>query len=321
MSNKKVLITGSGGFIFSNFIRKAMYDKENYNFVSVDNLSDPKTLHNVYANRGHIFYMADITDSNIMDNIMNVERPDVVIHGAAESFVDASIVNPDKFINSNVLGTQVIVNKCIKYDVKKLIYISTDEVYGQLTNEVELPWTELSPTCPRNAYAATKLAGELLVKAASEVHGLKYNITRSCNNYGPRQSTRNFIPKILSNINNNIPIPIYGKGAQIREWIHVEDNCSAILKVLECGIDNSIYNISSSAEISNLELVYKICEISKKGHDLISFVSDRPGHDFRYSVDASKIKQLGWNPKYKFKQGLEHTCNWYDRNKWFLEKL
>lgn len=321
MPNKKVLITGSGGFIFSNFIRKAMYDKEDYNFVSVDNLSDPKTLHNVYANRGHTFYMADITDSNIMDNIMNVERPDVVIHGAAESFVDASIVSPDKFINSNVLGTQVIVNKCVKYDVKKLIYISTDEVYGQLTNEVEHSWTELSPTCPRNAYSATKLAGELLVKAASETHGLKYNITRSCNNYGPRQSTRNFIPKILSNINNNIPIPIYGKGAQIREWIHVEDNCSAILRVLEFGGDNSIYNISSSAEISNLELVYKICEIVKKGHDLISFVNDRPGHDFRYSVNASKIKQLGWNPKYKFKQGLEHTCNWYDRNKWFLEKL
>jgi dTDP-glucose 4,6-dehydratase len=316
-SKKKVLVTGSAGFIFSNFIRWALrYHKENYEFVSIDKIALPESVHNVYANRGHKLHIGDVCDRHFVDVIFQLEQPDIVIHGAAESHVDNSIDSADRFVLSNILGTQVIIDKCREHGVKRLVYISTDEVYGQLS-EGDESWTENSVLAPRNPYSASKAAGELLVKAAHETHGLEYNITRSCNNFGPRQSATKLIPKIIKCILEEAPIPIYGQGAQIREWIHVADNCSAIIEILK-GPANETYNISSNYEMSNLELVNMICNIMDGGHSLITFVEDRAGHDFRYSVDNAKLKDLGWKPNFKFRDGLKHTCKWYSKNRWFV---
>jgi dTDP-glucose 4,6-dehydratase len=229
------------------------------------------------------------------------------------------LTDPNAFVSSNVLGTQVIINACLKHQVQKLIYVSTDEVYGHLTNEGDPSWKEDAPLNPRNPYSATKAAGELLVKAANQSHGLIYNITRSANNYGPRQTQEKLIPKTIKCILDGSKIPVYGQGLQMREWIHVADNCDGILTVLEKGKDNETYNISSNQEMHNIELVQKLCNIMEKGHDLISFVDDRPGHDFRYSVDNTKIKELGWKPSYKFKDGIANTVEWYLSNQWFLK--
>ncbi|KKN70807.1 hypothetical protein LCGC14_0426990 [marine sediment metagenome] len=197
---------------------------------------------------------------------------------------------------------------------------NTDEVYGQLGKDDD-PWTENGRLSPRNPYSASKAAGELIVKATSQTHGLKYNITRSCNNYGPRQSAKNLVPKIIRNILHKKPVPIYGTGNQLREWIHVADNCFAVLKILESALPNETYNISAGHEISNLEMFHNICNImgvGQEGHDLLTFVEDRKGHDFRYSVDYSKIKSIGWEPKFRFKKGLNQCINWYLRNPWFF---
>lgn len=312
--NKKVLVTGSAGFIFGNFIRKALFNKSNYTFASIDRCDGPNAIHSIYSNKSHQFYPVDITSKHFVNMVFSIERPDIVIHGAAETFVDDAIADASGFITSNVLGTQVIVDSCVKWDVERLIYISTDEVYGQLKSETDSSWVESSPLAPRNPYSASKAAGELLVKAARETHGLKYNITRSCNNYGPRQHRRNLIPKIIKSILSNQEMPIYGKGMQLREWLHVEDNCSAIMKIMEFGGEDETYNISTGHEFTNLEVFHELCNIANRGHNLLNFVEDRPGHDYRYSTDSSKLRSLGWKPSYKFKNGLYQTFSWYEKN-------
>lgn len=315
---KKVLLTGTCGFIFSNFIRRAIYEKQPYNFVSVDRVAGNANA--LYFHKNHTFHLADIRDQHIMDKIFQFEQPDIVIHGAAESFVDYSLSDPNSFVTSNILGTQVVINACLKHNVSKLIYISTDEVYGQLTSESDAAWTEESPLNPRNPYSASKAAGELMVKAAHHTHGLTYNITRSSNNYGPRQTAEKLIPKAIKCIINGEKIPIYGQGLQIRDWTHVFDNCAAIMTVLNHGKPNEIYNISANQEFPNVEVIQKICNAMGTGHQLISHITDpRGGHDFRYSVDSSKIKELGWKPNYKFKDGIIETVEWYKINQWFLK--
>jgi dTDP-glucose 4,6-dehydratase len=193
MNSTKILITGSGGFIFSNFVRYVLYRHKEYSLISVDKITEPKNLHNIYSNRDHKFYIADITDRHVMDNIFNLERPDIVVHGAAESNVDDSIKGANQFILSNVLGTQIIVDMCVKYDVRKMVYVSSDEIYGQLSSPSVPAWNEQEKLAPRNPYSASKAAGELVVQAAGSTFGLNYNIMRSCNNYGPRQSLKNLI--------------------------------------------------------------------------------------------------------------------------------
>jgi dTDP-glucose 4,6-dehydratase len=273
----------------------------------------------MYWNKSHTFHVADIRDQHIIDTIFQFEKPDIVIHAAAETFVDASLTDPNSFITSNVLGTQVIINACIKYNVEKLIYISTDEVYGHLTSEEDPAWNEDAVLNPRNPYSASKAAGELLVKAAHQSHGLTYNITRSSNNYGPRQTTEKFVPKVIKCILEDKKIPVYGQGLQIRDWTHVFDNCAGIMDVLNKGEPNQTYNIAANQEFTNIEVVQKICNVMQKGHSLIEFVKDRPGHDFRYSINSSKMKSLGWEPKYKFKDGIDQCISWYLANQWFLK--
>jgi dTDP-glucose 4,6-dehydratase len=265
----------------------------------------------MYWNKNHIFYVADIRDQHVMDTIFQIEKPDIVLHGAAETFVDYSLSDPNSFVTSNVLGTQIIVNSCVKYKVDKLIYVSTDEVYGQLTSESDSSWTEACSLNPRNPYAATKAAGELLVKAAHESFGLKYNITRSSNNYGPRQTTEKLIPKTIKCILQGKKIPVYGKGLQVRDWTHVYDNCSAIFNIINNGIDNETYNIAANQEFSNIEVIHKICKVIDKGYDLIEHIDDPRGngHDFRYSVNPTKIKN----------EGIDQCVNWYLMNQWMFK--
>lgn len=318
MTNKKVLITGSCGFIFGNFLRKAIYEKQPYQLVSVDRVGS-KAVNSMYWNKNHIFHIADIKDQHVMDTIFQFEQPDIVIHGAAETSID-NLADPNSFVTSNVLGTQVIINCCVKHKVEKLIYVSTDEVYGQHISESEPSWKETSELNPRNSYAATKAAGELLVKAAHQTHELIYNIVRSSNNYGPRQTPDKLIPKIIKCISQGDKIPIYGQGLEIRDWTHVYDNCAGLMTVLSKGSPNETYNIAANQELTNIEVAQKICNIMGKGHELMSFIPDpRLSHDFRYSSDSSKIRELGWKPNFKFKDGIVNTVEWYMSNQWFLK--
>jgi dTDP-glucose 4,6-dehydratase len=305
---KKILITGTAGFIFSNFIRKVI--DIDYEFVSIDKCVQQHNLESIFNHQKHKFYLGDIADMHFVSNVFKLEKPDYVIHGAAESFVDDAIKNALSFTYSNVLGTQNMVDDCLAHNVKKMVYISTDEVYGHLESTLDVPWTEEFFPRPRNPYSATKYAGECIVYAAHETHGLTYNITRTCNNYGPNQPPRNLIPKVITCLRDNMPIPVHGSGSNIREWLYVDDNVDAIMKVLENGKDSEIYNIGSGVELTNMEM---IDEISRRmnARPNINYVKNRPGHDYRYSINCDKIKELGWKPNYTFNQGLDKTIQWY----------
>jgi dTDP-glucose 4,6-dehydratase len=322
MIKKKLLITGNCGFIFSNFVRWIGRASQDYQIIGVDrvNGSTNNLYNNLYKNKNHSFYLADIRDQHIMDKIFQFEQPDLVIHGAAESNVDSSLTDPNAFVTSNVLGTQVMINCCLKNKVEKLVYASIDEVYGQLSNESDPLWKEESRPDPRNPYAASKAAGELLVRAAHQYYGLTYNITRSSNNYGPRQTPDKLIPKVIECILKDQKIPVYGQGLQIRDWTYVSDNCAAILKVLEKGKPNETYNVSANQELSNIEVIQRICNIMEKGHNLIEFVKDRPCHDFRYAIDSTKVRELGWVPATKLRDGLEYTVSWFSNNSWIFSQ-
>jgi dTDP-glucose 4,6-dehydratase len=302
-------------------MRKVMAENSNeFNFVSVDKVLAPYNYPNVLINQDHPFYMGDIADEIFMNNVFAMHKPDIVINGAAESFVDDSIRSAGPFIHSNVVGTQVLVDLSLKYNVQKFIYCSTDEIYGQL-QKGEQSWTENSPINPRNPYSSSKACGELIVKAANQTHGLNYIITRCCNNFGPKQPPRNLVPKIITCSLNNTPIPIHGSGKQCREWIYVEDHCSAIIMLMKseiAGVVNETYNIGTGFEKSNLEMVKEICQKLEKKEN-ISFIKDRPGHDFRYSVNTSKINALGWKPKYSFSEGMDKCIEWYMKNQEFYK--
>jgi dTDP-glucose 4,6-dehydratase len=307
MGKKKLLVTGSGGFVLSNFIRFVLKNNINYEIVSIDKCLLSNTINTLYSNRSHRFQIGDVADKHFVNTIFEIEKPDIVIHGADSK---------DNIIYNNIEGTQVIINACLKWDVKKLIYTSTDKVYGQLLNENQDPWTENSTTNPNSNYAVSKLCAELLIKNS----GLKYNIIRSCNNYGPRQSKFNFIPTIISGIINNSPIFIYDKGLHIRDWIYVQDNCSAILKIMEEAPDNEIYNVSARQEYSNIEVFHEITKIMNKGYELLQFVEEKNYHDFRRAIDNKKVLDLGWKPLWKFKnEGLNAAQDWINNNQWFLK--
>jgi dTDP-glucose 4,6-dehydratase len=321
MDKIKLLVTGTAGFILGNFLRHVSNYKElkeAYEVRSFDRIKDVSYLFDNFQKEGQGFFIGDICDKHCLSMIMRSSPPDIVIHGAASTFVDDSIVSADEFIRTNIQGTQNIIDNCVLLK-SKLLYFSTDEVMGAL-NEGDQPFTETSPLNPRNPYASSKGDGELLIKAAAETHGLKYTIIRPSNNFGPRQSSEKFIPKILKCIFSNKQIPIYGEGLQMREWTYVTDTCKAVCCILNSWKDNETYNISSGNEIRNIDLVDKILEITKGSKDLKTFVQDRKGHDFRYSVDSSKIKKLGWSPSVSFEEGLVKTIQWYSINQHFLNR-
>ncbi|TDQ00041.1 dTDP-glucose 4,6-dehydratase [Halanaerobium saccharolyticum] len=314
----KILVTGGAGFIGSNFIR---YQLENYDdqIINVDKLSYAGNLDNLKAvenSPNYEFKKLDICNKEKIDQIMH-QGIDYIVNFAAESHVDRSIEDPSVFVKTNIEGTQNLLDLALKFGVKRFVQISTDEVYGSLGPEGK--FKEDSPLNPSSPYAASKAAADLLVKSYAKTYELPVNITRSSNNFGPYQYPEKLIPLFIINALQNEKLPLYGDGSNIRDWIYVKDHCRAIDLVMRRGDSGEIYNIGANNEKSNLEITQKILSLLSKSELLIKHVEDRKGHDYRYAVDTSKIKnELGWKVEYDFEQAVEKTLNWYlDHKQWW----
>lgn len=311
----KLLITGGAGFIGSNFIHLIIKERPEYRLVNVDALTycgNLSNLSDIENNPNYQFVKADITDADTMDELFKKEKFDAVINFAAESHVDRSIDNPSIFLKTNILGTQVLLDLTLKYEVNRFVQISTDEVYGSLPESGY--FTETTPLAPNSPYSASKASADLLARSYIHTYGMDIVITRCSNNYGPYQFPEKLIPLMITNACEDEPLPVYGDGLNVRDWIHVDDHCHAILRVLEKGKKGEIYNIGGSNEWTNLSLVKQLLSIMNKPESLIKFVKDRPGHDRRYAIDSSKIqKELSWQPQYGFEEGLKHTVHWYSK--------
>lgn len=316
----QILVCGGAGFIGSAFIRQSLSNTTDSKIINLDNLTIGSNLENLKEfqnNKNYKFVRDDIRNESQITNL--VKESDIVINFAAETHVDRSIANPKPFIETNILGTYTILEAIRKFD-KQFLSVSTDEVYGDLENQ--LPFTENSCINPSNPYAATKAASDSLVMSYYRTYGINCIITRCSNNFGPYQFPEKLIPKTIIRSLKNLKIPIYGNGKQSRSWIYVYDHINAIQSLLDKGKSGQIYNISSGEEISNIHLVEKILNILDKSHNMIEFVDDRPGHDKRYSINCSKIKnKIGWKPKYDFNSALEPTITWYIENKQLWEPL
>lgn len=312
----KLLVTGGAGFIGSNFVIYMLQQHPDYQIINVDALTYAGNLENlksVEGNPNYTFVKADITDVAAMDELIG-QGVDVVVNFAAESHVDRSILEPDVFVKTNVLGTQVLLDAAKKYSVTKFVQVSTDEVYGTL-GATGL-FTEETPLTPNSPYSASKAGGDLLVRAYHETFGLPVNITRCSNNYGPYQFPEKLIPLMISRALNDGALPIYGDGLNIRDWLYVEDHCSAIDLVIHNGVIGEVYNIGGNNERTNMHIVKTILEELGKPESLITYVQDRPGHDRRYGIDPTKItNELGWKPKHTFETGIKETIQWYLNNK------
>ncbi|MBX4145826.1 dTDP-glucose 4,6-dehydratase [Paenibacillus lautus] len=312
----KLLVTGGAGFIGSNFILYMIQQHPNYQIVNMDALTYAGNLENLKSVEDHpnyTFVQADIADKQVVDAIFQ-QGIEVVVNFAAESHVDRSILAPEIFVNTNVLGTQVLLDASKKYGVTKFVQISTDEVYGTL-GETGL-FSETTLLAPNSPYSASKAGGDLLVRAYHETFGLPVNITRCSNNYGPYQFPEKLIPLIISRALNDESLPIYGDGLNIRDWLYVEDHCSAIDLVIHQGKLGEVYNIGGNNERTNLHIVTTILEELGKPESLITYVADRPGHDRRYGIDPAKItNELGWKPKHNFESGIKETIQWYLNHK------
>ncbi len=312
----KLLITGGAGFIGSNFILFMMQQHPNYQIINMDALTYAGNLENLKSVQDHpnySFVQADIADKPAVDAIFQ-QGIDVVVNFAAESHVDRSILEPEIFVNTNVMGTQVLLDAAKKYGVTKFVQVSTDEVYGSL-GETGL-FSETTPLAPNSPYSASKAGGDLLVRAYHETFGLPVNITRCSNNYGPYQFPEKLIPLIISRALHDESLPVYGDGLNIRDWLYVEDHCSAIDLVIHQGKIGEVYNIGGNNERTNLHIVQTILRELGKPESLITYVTDRPGHDRRYGIDPTKImNELGWKPKHNFETGIKETIQWYLSNK------
>jgi dTDP-glucose 4,6-dehydratase len=324
---KIVLVTGGAGFIGSNFVKYMLDKYPDYKIINVDLLTYAGNLENlkdVEHNPNYKFIRADIRDRNKISEIFSEYKIDYVVNLAAESHVDRSIVEPEVFLTTNVIGTQVLLDIAKKYwnletDNKycfeyregvKFLQVSTDEVYGSLGASGK--FTETMPLMPNSPYSASKASADLVVRAYYKTYGMPVNITRCSNNYGPYQFPEKLIPLMINNCLHDKELPVYGDGMQIRDWLHVMDHCSAIDAVLHKGRAGEIYNIGGNNEKANLEIVKLIINILGKSENLIRFVKDRPGHDRRYAIDNMKIMtELGWSPKYKFEEGIKETVEWY----------
>ena len=311
------LVTGGAGFIGSNFVRYMVNKYSQYHIINLDALTycgNLENLKDIEDKDNYTFVKGDIRDKSVVDEL--VKKSDYVINFAAESHVDRSITDPEIFIKSNVLGTQVLLNACKEYGVDKYIQISTDEVYGTLGKTGY--FTETTPLQPNSPYSASKAGGDLITRAYFETFNLPVNITRCSNNYGPYQFPEKLIPLMISNALEGKTLPVYGDGKNIRDWLHVYDHCSAIDLVLHEGTLGEVYNIGGNNEKENIYIVKLIIEALGKDESLIEFVTDRLGHDRRYAIDSSKIQEeLSWTPEYTFEKGIKETIQWYlDNQKW-----
>jgi dTDP-glucose 4,6-dehydratase len=304
----RLLVTGGAGFIGSNFVH-LLLDETDHDVTTLDALTYAGTTENLEGaleNDRHEFVEGDIRDRELVSEL--VSDADVVVNFAAESHVDRSIDGAEPFVTTNVQGTQVLLDAALDADIERFIQISTDEVYGEIEDGT---FSEDDRLNPRNPYSATKAGADLLARSYQTTHGLPVIVTRSSNNFGPRQHPEKLIPKFLTNAAQGKSLPVYGDGTNVREWIYVKDNCRALLTVLEEGEDGEVYNIGSGLEKQNIEVTKAIIEAVGASDDLIEFVEDRAGHDQRYALDTTKIESLGWEPRWSFEEGLDATVEYY----------
>ena len=315
-----ILVTGGAGFIGSNLVRYLLEHKPKSTVVNLDNLTyagNLESLSDVKENPRYHFVRGDICDRETVDATLSRFGIDAIIHCAAESHVDRSILGAEIFVRTNVNGTLVLLEAAKGAGVRRFIHVSTDEVYGSLGPIGK--FTESSPLHPNSPYAASKAGSDLLALAYQHTFGLPVIVTRCSNNYGPYQFPEKLIPLMIINAINDKPLPVYGDGKNVRDWLYVEDHCSAITAVLDKGAIGEVYNIGGENEWQNIDIVRRILSLLGKDEELIQFVKDRPGHDRRYAIDPSRIRDvLGWAPAHKFEEGLEQTVHWYlGRKDWW----
>ncbi|HEM48612.1 MAG TPA: dTDP-glucose 4,6-dehydratase [Caldithrix sp.] len=316
---KSILVTGGAGFIGSNFVRYMFNKYKDYKLMVLDALTyagNRENLADLEGNSRYEFYHGDIQDKEIVDKLMS--RVDYVVNFAAETHVDRSILEAGKFIDTDVRGTFVLLEAAKKYQIEKFLHISTDEVYGSIENG---SFKEGDPLEPNSPYSASKGGGDLLVRSYHKTYDVPVIITRSSNNYGPYQYPEKLIPLFITNAIDDMPLPLYGDGKNVRDWIHVEDNCSGLDAVLHNGKIGQIYNIGGGNERENIFITTTILKLLNKQESLIKYVKDRPGHDRRYSITTDKVQALGWEPKFDLTAGLEDTVNWYLKNEIWWRRI
>jgi dTDP-glucose 4,6-dehydratase len=319
----KLLVTGGAGFIGSNFVRMALTDKfPDFNVEQLTVLDlltyagDEENLKPVASDKRYKFVKGDIRDLELAKKLM--QDADQVVHFAAESHVDRSIEGGSEFVSTNVMGTQVLLDAAKSSNIKRFVHVSTDEVYGSIS---EGSWPEDNPLLPNSPYSASKAGSDLLVRAYNRTHKLDTVITRCSNNYGQYQFPEKVMPLFITNIIEGKKVPLYGNGLNVRDWLHVDDHCRGIALALIKGRSGEVYNIGGGTELTNVELTHKILKAMGVGEEFIQPVADRKGHDLRYSVDISKInKELGYSPQVNFEEGLEQTINWYKNNEAWWKK-
>ncbi|MBQ4630525.1 MAG: dTDP-glucose 4,6-dehydratase [Clostridia bacterium] len=322
----KILVTGGAGFIGSNFVYYMINKYPDYKIVCLDALTyagNLETLENAMKNDNFSFVKGDITDRALVFDLFEKEAFDIVVNFAAESHVDRSIDNPEIFLKTNILGTQVLMDASLKFGVKRYHQVSTDEVYGDLPlDKPELMFTEETPIHTSSPYSASKASADLLVQAYVRTFGLPATISRCSNNYGPYHFPEKLIPLMIANALNDKSLPVYGEGLNVRDWLYVEDHCEAIDLIIHNGRVGEVYNIGGHNEKTNIYIVKTILEILGKPESLITYVSDRKGHDMRYAIDPTKITgELGWTPKTMFDDGIRKTVDWYLNNRSWWENI
>ena len=321
-----VLVTGGAGFIGGNFVYHMLGKYPEYKIICVDCLTyagNMSTLADAMKNPNFVFYKTDITDREAIYKIFEDEKPDVVVNFAAESHVDRSIENPEIFLKTNILGTQVMMDACRKYGNIRYHQVSTDEVYGDLPlDRPDLFFTEETPIHTSSPYSSSKAGADLLVMAYYRTYGLPVTISRCSNNYGPYHFPEKLIPLMIANALADKPLPVYGEGLNVRDWIYVEDHCKAIDLIIHKGKIGEVYNVGGHNEMKNIDIVKLICKKLDKPESLITFVTDRKGHDMRYAIDPTKIhNELGWLPETKFADGIDKTIDWYLTHKEWWEDI
>lgn len=320
----KIIVTGGAGFIGGNFIYYMLDKHPSYTIICVDKLTyagNMATLKNALENPNFKFKKIDIVDRKAIYQLFEDEKPDIVVNFAAESHVDRSIEDPELFLKTNIIGTSVLMDACRKYGIKRYHQVSTDEVYGDLPlDRPDLFFTEETPLHTSSPYSSSKAAADLLVLSYYRTFGLPVSISRCSNNYGPYHFPEKLIPLMIVNVLHNKPLPVYGDGKNVRDWLYVEDHCRAIDLIIHKGRVGEVYNIGGHNERTNLQVVQKVIEILGSG--TIQYVTDRKGHDRRYAIDPSKIhKELGWLPETSFDEGIKKTIDWYLNNKEWWENI